>query len=280
MVFNMNFNKCLEQLRTSLKDTNYILNEEVFEKIKQLFFNCKENPQILREKTQEFTKIEKQKEGDRELFLNVNDKGLVVYPPEALIKEFITIQQENHTFGIWFRKDAYNNRPVLLIARWLSHLTGFRHRCAHIFLDHPTLEDYTFVQLRSFGKADSPGCFDIPVGGHAKGIATLEETAREELKDELNLDLQYDIGGFCSIGNYGYYEPPKRPDFHNIEHRTVFCGRLESEAMSKVKFCDSEVAAICVFSISELKILLKKFPERVASGLIGSFPIYIKHKRL
>ena len=276
----MNFNKCLEQLETSLKNVDYIFNEETFEKAKQLFFNCKENPQILREKTQEFTKMEKQEEKDKEFFLNVNDKGSVVYPPEPLIEEFIRIQKENRIFGTWFRKDEYNNRPILLIARWLSHFTGFRHRCAHIFLDHPTLEDYTFVQLRSFGKADSPGCFDIPVGGHAKGIATLEETAREEIKDELNIDLQYDIEGFCSIGNYGYCEPPKRPDFHNIEHRTVFCGNLKSEAVPKIRFCDGEVAAISVFSISELKILLEEFPRRAASGLIGSFPTYIKHKQL
>lgn len=168
----------------------------------------------------------------------------------------------------------------MLVARWFSHLVGFRHRCVHIFLDHETLKDYTFVQLRSFGKADSPGCFDIPVGGHAKGIATLEETAREELKDELNLDIEYDIDGFHSIGDYGYYEPPKHPDFHNIEHRTVFCGRLKNEAMPKIRFLDGEVAAMCVFSISELKTLLKKFPERAALGLIGSFPKYIEHKGL
>jgi hypothetical protein len=259
------------------------LNEEVFEKAKQFFFNCKEckkNLKILRERSQEFTKMEKQKKEDKEFFLNVNDKGSVVYPPDLLIKEFITIQRENRTFGNWFRKDEYKDRTVLLIARWLSHFIGFRHRCAHIFLDHPILKDYTFVQLRSFGKADSPGCFDIPVGGHAKGISTLEETAREELKDELNIDLQHDIEGFYSIGDYSYYEPPKRPDFHNIEHRTAFCGHLNNKAMPKIKFCDGEVAAMCVFSISELKILLKKFPERAASGLVGSFHIYIKHKKL
>ena len=61
-VFKIYFDECLGKLRASLKDKDYILNEEVFEKVKQLFFSCKENPQILREKTKEFTKIEKQKE--------------------------------------------------------------------------------------------------------------------------------------------------------------------------------------------------------------------------
>jgi len=276
----MDFNECLKQLRASLRDTNYILNEEVFEKAKQLFFNCKENPQILRERIPEFTKIEKQKEEDKEFFLNVDDTGSVVYLSEALITEFITIQQENQRFNLWFRKDEYNNRPVLLIARWLSHLTGFRHRCCHIFLDHCTQKDYTFVQLRSFGKIDSPGYLDIPVGGHAKGIATLKETAKEELKDELNLDLIRNIEEFQSIGDYSYCEPHRRPDFHNIEHRTVFCGCLKTDALAKIKFLDGEVAAICVFTISELKTLLKKFTERVASGLIGSFPVYTKYKGL
>ena len=276
----MDYNKNLEQLRTSLKNTNYTLNEESFEKAKQLFFNCKENPQILRERTPEFTKIEKQKDEDKEFFLNVNNKGSVVYPPEAVIREFIAIRQEIKSYSLWYRKDEYRNRPVLLIARWLSHLAGFRHRCCHIFLDHCTYKDYTFVQLRSFGKTDSPGFLDIPVGGHAKGIAPLKETAKEELKDELNLDIIHDIEDFQTIGNYSYYEPPKHPNFYNIEHRTVFWGRLKANALPKVKFLDGEVAAICIFTVSELKTLLKKFPERVASGLIGSFPVYAKYKGL
>lgn len=276
----MDFNEYLEQLRASLIDKNYILNAEVFEKAKQLFFSCKENLQILRERTKEFTAIEKQKEEDKEFFLNVNNNGSVIYPSVALIRKFITIQKENQGFDLWFRKNEYNNRPVLLIARWLSHLTGFRHRCCHIFLDHCTQRGYTFVQLRSFGKIDSPGYLDIPVGGHTKGIATLKETAKEELKDELNLDLIYDIEDFQSIGDYSYCEPPKRPNFHNIEHRTVVWGRLKTNAFPKIKFRDGEVAAICLFTISEIKILLKKFPERVASGLIGSFPIYMKYKGL
>ena len=216
-----------------------------------------------------------------EFFLNVDNTGIEVKIPRVLIKEFETIQQENNTFDLWFRKDKYKDQPLLLIARWLSHLASFRHRCAHIFLDHPILkEGYTFVQLRSFGKDDSPGCFDLPVGGHAKDISTIEETAREELKSELNLDLQEDIEGFHKIGDYNYCELPKGHDFYNIEHRTVFCGRIKNKAIPKIEFRDGEVAAICILSISELKILLEKFPKRVGSGLIGSFPIYIKHKQL
>jgi len=50
--------------------------------------------------------------------------------------------------------------------------------------------------------------------------------------------------------------------------------------MPKIKFRDGEVAAICMFTVSELKTLLKKSPKRVAPGLAGSLPVYLKHKKL
>lgn len=268
--------KYLEKLRSSLKTSGYILNDIVFEGAKQFFFACNEGPscvEILRKKALEYDKTE--------FFLNVDSKGLAIYPPVELMEDFRMISDRYKDFQFWLReeKDQENKGTTLLVARWLSHLVGFRHRCAHIFLDHPILDGYTFVQLRSFDKLDYPGCFDIPIGGHAEGIERIEETAKRELKQELNLDIEEDIEDFKQIGNYDYCEPSSNPDFYNIEHRTVFRGRLKTKAISKIKFIDGEVAGICLFITKELTNLLKKFPERAASGLVGSFPIYLQQKK-
>ncbi len=277
----MDFNGTLSQVRSSLKEEGSVLNKRVFDKITDFFLLCFQDPQhseSLRQRSSEYSKIEKQAEKDREFFLNVDDNGLS-HPTDILVQAFQTKADQYPSFHLWFSESQApdDTTPVLLVARWLAHFAGFRHRCAHIFLDHPKKEDYTFVQLRSFSKADSPGCFDLPVGGHAKGCERIKKTAEKELYEELNLCLT-NIDCFDSIGSYNYNDPPKRPDFHNVEHRTVFWGRLQSQSLSTTQFSDGEVAALCMFSIPELSILLEQFPERAGSGLIGSLHVYLQHK--
>lgn len=274
----MGFNKRLKQLRALLKSTDYTLDPQVFEKATQLFFCHEDNPQILRKRVPEFVKIENQEKTKREFFLNIDNEGAGVCAPEKLVRKFMDIQQEHKDFCLWFQKAEYNSRQVLLVARWLCHFVGFRHRSCHIFLDHYTHQDYTFAQIRSFSKDDSPGFIDTVVGGHAKGVATIVETAKEELEGELNLDLCHDIEDYKEIRSYSYCKL-ERKDFHNIERRTVVWGRLKTDAMPKIEFRDGEVAAICMFTVSELKTLLKKVPERVAPGLTKSLGVYVKYKK-
>jgi ADP-ribose pyrophosphatase YjhB (NUDIX family) len=274
-VFPQRKNEYLEQLRFSLKAADYILDETVFRKIQQLFLKYIEDSQYSEMLGREFS------ESDRtEFLLNVDSKKLTVYPSEQLIKEYRTICNKYKNFRFWFqeKEDKESKRIVLLVARWLAHLAGFRHQCVHIFLDHPTLEGYTLVQIRSFNKSESPGCFDIPIGGHVKDGESLKETCKKELKEELNIDLLLDIEDFEQIGTYNYHDSPQHTNFHNIELRTVFLGRLKTEAMTKIKFVDKEVSAICVFAMPELSVLIKNFPKRIASGLKDSLPVYIQYK--
>jgi hypothetical protein len=279
MESKMNFDKALEELRTALEQEDYVLNEKAYEKATQLFLlRCQS---LLRERSSEYSKME-QKKGSMEFFLNVDSAGLAHCPPRTLIEDFQKTAQQDSEFKLWFLQSKHPDKQedVLLVARWLAHLAGLRHRCAHVFLDHPNYDDYTLIQIRSFSKSDSPGCFDIPVGEHAIGSESLSETCKRGLSEELGLCSE-DIkeASLIDIGGYGYCEPSKRKDFYNIEHRTVFWGQVEESSMAKIRFVDKEVIGLCMFSISGLSDLLMKYPDRVASGLTGSLHIYMKHRK-
>ncbi len=118
------------------------------------------------------------------------------------------------------------------------------------------------------------------LGGHAKGTAGLDETLTEELRDELGLDAAADVVDLAPIGAYDYHGTAALFDPQNIEHRTVYRGRLRPGALARACFADGEVAALCVFALPELRRYLEAFPERVASGLLASFPLYAAQRGL
>jgi len=166
----------------------------------------------------------------------------------------------------------------LLVPRWLCHLVGFRHRAVHLFIDHPTAVEYTLVQVRGFDKTESPGQFDLPTAGHVVGLDTTTNTLIKELEEELGLS-QDDILALQPVGSYEYCGAMDEPGFRNVEFRAIYIGCLKPDALDKARFVDHEVAALSVFSLSEIETLIERFPERVASGLAGSFPMYLKNKR-
>ena len=146
-----------------------------------------------------------------------------------------------------------------------------------MFIDHPTLDDYTLVQVRGLDKFESPGRFDLPAAGHVVGLASTLDTLFEELKEELNWSRD-DIYGPELVESYNYSEPLSNSDLRNVEFRLVFQCRHKADRLLKARFVDGEVAAISVFSISELQALIDTYPGRVASGLLESFPIYTKNR--
>ena len=106
-------------------------------------------------------------------------------------------------FGRWFRAAQVGGTPVLLVARWLCHLAGFRHRTVQLFLEHPTAEAYTLLQVRGLDKAEAPGSFDLPAAGHVAGVDTIEEALFAELEEELGLRAE-DLDGLAAVGRYVY----------------------------------------------------------------------------
>ena len=211
--------------------------------------------------------------GKSEFLLCVDDAGASVAPGKSVRTDLHDTLAHHPGFGRWFRVSQVDGAPVLLVARWLCHLAGFRHRTVQLFLEHPTADAYTLMQVRGLDKAEAPGCFDLPAAGHVAGVDTIEEALFGELEEELGLRPE-DLNGLVAVGRYVYNDSLAGTAFRNVEYRAVYSARLKPGALGKARFVDGEVAALALFSVSEIETLIERFPERVASGLVGSWPIY------
>ena len=258
-------------LQSQVAGADHVVSRDVYYEIRQRFHSSLDDLPGLQQIGPEY--------GRREFLLCVDDTGeLVPFSPEVL-EDFEQEASRYPEFARWFQAVASEESglTVLLVARWLCHLIGVRHRAVHLFIDHPQLDDYTLVQLRGLGKAESPGCFDLPAAGHISGLGLTTDTLLEELEEELGLDRN-DLVDLEPIGCYEYQGVKDGPGIHNVEFRTVFRSRLKASRLEGIRFVDGEVAAICLFTMRELKALLGTFPEMVASGLRASFPIYLRGK--
>jgi isopentenyldiphosphate isomerase len=264
----------LQRLRSAVEGADHCLNRVVYDKAKSLFTTCVSSPQHLKDLLELAPEY-----GKPEFLVCVDNSGAPVYSTKDVVEDFREMVIRYPSFERWFQEATIQKveRPVLLVARWLCHLVGFRHVAVHLFMDHPALDDHTFAQVRGFSKFESPGCFDLPVAGHAVGLESVKDTLFKELEEELNWSRE-DVCGLEEIGNYNYCAPLSDPSFRNTEFRVVFQSRLKADSLIKMRFVDREVAAISIFSLSELQALISSFPERVASGLRESFPVYLKAK--
>jgi isopentenyldiphosphate isomerase len=255
-------------LQRQVASADHVVSRDVYYKIRQLFLSSLDDLPDLKQIGPEYGKLE--------FLLCVDDNGeLVPFLPEVL-EDFGQTAHRYPEFARWFQAVASeeNGLTVLLVARWLCHLIGVRHRTVHLFIDHPQTDNYTLIQVRGLGKVESPGCFDLPAAGHIAGLALTTDTLLKELEEELGLDPN-DIVNLEQIGCYEYQGVEDGPAAHNIELRTVFRSRLKADRLDGIRFVDGEVAAVCLFTMRELKVLLGTFPEMVASGLRASFPIYL-----
>ena len=264
----MTFRDALAQLRRTVRQEEWLLTESSLASVEGLFAQCqasREHARALAVLTPEFT--------GEEFFVNVDATDAPVSYSPSVLSQARAILQAQPEFGRWIREAP--DGGSLLVARWLAHVAGFRHRVVHLFLDHPTRSEYTFVQLRSFDKCGYPGCFDIPVGGHIKDHVLRETSLTEELYEELGLDLSRDVEGLTQIGTYDYVDATIRAEVVDMEHRTLYVGLLREEALGRFHFTDGEVAALCLFSVHEVQLLLERHPEQTASGLLDSFSYYL-----
>lgn len=262
----------LQRLRLVVEQADHLINTTTYHETRGLFAACLSDPQHLKNLrlAPEY--------GKPEFLLCVDSDGAPVHLTKEIIKDLRETASQHSSFGLWFQEAMVgeDEQTTLLIARWLCHLIGFRHRTVHLFIDHPTRDDYTLVQVRAVNKIEFPGCFDVPAAGHIVGLELPTDTLFKELEEELNLGRD-DIYDIEMIGSYDYGESLSNSDLRNVEFRAVFQSRLKANGLSKIRFADREVAAISVFALSELQALIGAFPERVASGLTESFPIYLRN---
>lgn len=255
----------------------WVRNREVFEQARQIFVNFyASGERTPASQTREYSQ--------EEFLLIVDEQGIPVRAgAEMLFRNHQTLV-EYPVFGRWFREASiltgkWAGTRVLLAARWLCHLIGLRHGTVEIFIDPPTLGDpirserYTLVQVRGNEKFEAPGAFDIPCAGHITGIDTAEASLVKELAEELNITLD-DLDDLRPLGRYNSYTQASNSGSINNEFRILYRASLKKEAVAKIRFTDGEVAALAVFAVGELRALIQRFPERIASGLSGAMDFF------
>ncbi len=252
-----------ERLTSGVHNADRVLDGITYRITSQLFAEAQAElslGQAIRDSSREY--------GRGEFLLNVDRGGAPIVTHRDILDDFRRTLAAQPEFAQWFEEAVLpDGRPTLLIARWLCHAAGFRHRSVELFLDHPVLPDHTLLQIRGFDKAEAPGLLDLPAAGHVSGTDDVELTLERELREELGLQIER-VDSLQKLGEYSY------ADAHNAEYRTVYRGQLRREDLLRLSGDDEEVAAIVTISVEMVKETLATQPDRFASGLRDSFGLY------
>ncbi len=263
------------QLQAEVAEADHALSPATYNRMKQACIDRASDPDAPQQPQRPTS------ERDRpEFLLCVDRTGSPAPLSQAILADFRRTADRCPDFGRWFQPAPIDGEgpPTLLVARWLCHRVGLRHRAVHLFIDHPTVQDYTLVQVRGLSKAEGPGCFGVPAAGHVAGLTPIIDALFTELGEELGLTRD-GITAPERIGCYDYRDAGDRSDVHNVEFRTVFRSRLMADSVLAMRFSDGEVAGIGFFVVSELRALVKAFPKRVSSGLAASLPVYVESRK-
>lgn len=251
----------LAALQRTVFDEDGQLSATAYAAVKRLFTRTQRDPALLKALGSEYARVE--------YLLNVAQDGAPVAAGTDIIEDFHRVVEAMPDFERWFREaTSSDGRATLLIARWLCHAAGFRHRTVELFLDHPTLLDHTIVQVRGLQKAEAPGLFDLPAAGHVSDTESVDAALSKELQEELGVSIGA-VSDLTALGTYAY------ADGTNVEHRAVYRGRLSEADWLNLSAGDDELLAITCLPVHKLQALIAAQPERVASGLRGSFGLYL-----
>lgn len=258
-------------LRLQVAQTGFVLSPAIFKRIQKLFLQeyAVDDGSRLLALTREYN--------HPEYLLVVDAAGQPVLPDAGMLKAFADSAREAPLFQRWFRLEAiaegpHQGKPVLLAARWLCHLSGLRHVTVEMFLDPPAWPGVTLVQVRGVNKMESPAGFDLPCAGHVDGQDGIAASMWKELEEELGLcaeDLEemHEVCRFDAPADSG-------PEPRNHEYRVLYQARLKAASVNRIRLREGEVAGLAVISLPELRVLIERFPERVASGLVEAMPFY------
>lgn len=162
--------------------------------------------------------------------------------------------------------------------RWLCHLLGLCHRTVHLALHSP--QGWLVLQVRS-PRVDWPGLIDLSVTGHVRAGLSWEEAMSCEAAEELGVDLNPAAGMVELPGAVAVGKPYHRSeaDSHNppvhICHVTqVFVATLTPAGLAGLHFSDGEVVGLYLASFDEVNRMVEESPDRLAPGLVQSWPHY------
>ena len=164
------------------------------------------------------------------------------------------------------------DRPLGWAApRWFCHLTGLRHRVAHVFLTTP--QGLLALQMRAHDKAEWPSMFDTSVGGHLKAGQDWDEGVVAEIEEELGLAAA-DIGHWLDGGRlqpvpplYERYDVSANiPPMRNRQVNRIYTGQLTAWGLTHLRFADGEVAGLYLCSPAEARRMVAA-ETQIAPGL-------------
>jgi len=167
--------------------------------------------------------------------------------------------------------------------RWLCHLLDLRHMCVHVLLTwyNKSLISFFVLQVRSWNKADFPGCVDISVGGHVVGPINTDpiDSAYREMEEEMGISRQYLANGrLIHVGAYQSSERNSEINFYNTEWREIYTGEIKQDGLNAINFKDKEVAGLYLCPEYNAKHLVNQMILPIASGLQFSLPQYFNNK--
>ncbi len=169
----------------------------------------------------------------------------------------------------------------LLAPRWFAHLTGLRHRVVHVLLTTP--QGLLALQMRAHDKPEWPDRLDTTVGGHLKAGQSWEAGVMTEINEEIGLapedrhrwlaeTLLTPVGGPFERYNRDEGAPPIR----NRQVNQIYTGTLSAWGLAHLHFADRELDGMYLTTPAEAQRLVESGDPRVAPGLRGVFPIWLR----
>jgi isopentenyldiphosphate isomerase len=169
---------------------------------------------------------------------------------------------------------APDGEPLGLRApRWLCHLTGLRHRAAHVMLQTP--RGLWLLQRRSPRKAHWPNALDATASGHLKAGQGWLEGAKEELREEIGLSTVHLRGGALipSGGAYERRESLGAPSWlRNRQVNRAWAGVLGEGALEALRLQGEEVGALLLCPAAEVARRVRA-RRGIAPGLREVWPL-------
>jgi isopentenyldiphosphate isomerase len=171
----------------------------------------------------------------------------------------------------------------VIAPRWLCHLLGLCHRAVHLALRTP--QDWLALQVRGW-QVDGPGLLDLSVTGHVRAGLSWQEAIQCEAAEELGLDLTPAAGmltpaGLAAVGSpYRHYEVDSvNPPVHSCHITQIFTATLTPVGLASLRFADGEVIGLYLASFDGVDRMTKETPDRLAPGLVQSWPHYVAASR-
>lgn len=149
--------------------------------------------------------------------------------------------------------DENERNTGIIKERKKIHLDGDWHKAAHLWI---IKDARILLQKRSSEKKIFPNRFDVSCAGHVSAGENYKDSIIRELKEELGIDVNEDALIFLEKRK----QITKYKNLISREIIAVFLLRYNGK-MNELKIDKKEVSEVRLFTIKELRKLLKETPE-------------------